>query len=516
MHLSEALPSPQVAGAVKEKGPIYAKIRGTWLKKDSLSLNNRFYPAATVEAAVASAQRRIADGALPPIKMMSSHAAGDADSVYDTVGKLTKVWLDGDDAWYEGEIPNTSAGRDLAALLQGGFHDGVSLYAEGGSAEVAEGEMNGKRVSIVKKMELERLDHTVRPGVKSARNREVVILESVDPARVSEITPAAPKPFSAFDPFYQQMLDAITGKPTSADDVYQPEAAIPPESAAAPPADLTPTSPQENAMAGTTPDLAAQIDLILEERLQALNVPAATLGGALDNLITYLAADSVQEEGRMISADNRQKLSAAHDHIAGILGMDCAGGQDEGEGSDDEPDDRPEDDTDPDGEDAMDDSEGNNAGADAQRKQFKGAKARKAAQERQAPIPQEALIARAVAAALREAGVTPKTPPKPARPVDPVTAQLAAMQAQITALTEAIPNAIKVAEKASWRQNPKRQTQIVENDDAAPGDGPIRERQDALTARMADKNVPIERRVHEAAILIEQALKERDEVMGIF
>lgn len=185
----------RATASLLEAGPIYAKTSGTFLKRDAVSLNNRFYPASTVERVVADAQARLDSG--DTLTMLVKHGSADTDESREIVGRLTRVYMDGDYARYDAEIPNTEAGRDMSALLQGGFINTVSLRSEPGSADVEAGMVGERAIDIVHGFKLGGVDYTLYPGIKDhAKVSDIQIFESVDPSTVTtrlteEASPAA-------------------------------------------------------------------------------------------------------------------------------------------------------------------------------------------------------------------------------------------------------------------------------------------------------------------------------------
>ncbi|HLG72144.1 MAG TPA: hypothetical protein VFE42_20690 [Chloroflexota bacterium] len=183
--MTDALTERIEPAAIREAGPVYAKVAGTFLKKDAISLNNRFYPAETVERVVRKAQKRLQTEGSIPIHQLVKHGAADTDESLQVVGRLTHVYMDGDYARYEGEIPNTAAGRDVATLVAGGFLNSVSLRAAPESSVVERGEMDGRALDIVRDFDLDGVDYTLYPGIRDdARVESITIFESVDPAAV--------------------------------------------------------------------------------------------------------------------------------------------------------------------------------------------------------------------------------------------------------------------------------------------------------------------------------------------
>lgn len=177
--LWEAAPAPvMVRDSLTESGPVYARVKGTFLRKGAISLNGRYYSPHAVEEAVAQAHARLKDPNALPITMVTSHGAADKDQVLETVGRVTAVGFDGDNAVYEADIANTQAGRDVATLIDGGFHRSVSLRAADGSASVLPCVIEGRNLDGVQKFTLDAIDFTTRPGLPELGRINSLVMES--------------------------------------------------------------------------------------------------------------------------------------------------------------------------------------------------------------------------------------------------------------------------------------------------------------------------------------------------
>jgi hypothetical protein len=204
-----------------------AKITGTMLRPGT-SLNRRHYTAGAIASMVKRAQARIDSGG-PPLTMRVSHPSDEPTApVTEIVGRLTKVYqADDGSAKFEAHLADTTAGRDVAALVGGKrpYLSGVSIRGSwvgdphkvqtpDGPAESADD------------MELDGLDFTHKPGVPGAgvetfaagtavgeasRGRHA-IAESVMEVSVSTIRETTPdEPYDSVDHSAAQKV--LAGRP---------------------------------------------------------------------------------------------------------------------------------------------------------------------------------------------------------------------------------------------------------------------------------------------------------------
>lgn len=133
-----------------------------------VSRNKRLYTRETIGKMVARANERISAG-MRPLSMYVSHDAMDVTGIG---GAVTRMWQEQDgSAHYTAEIPDTPAGRAIAALVdpKGGrqFLRGVSILGNWVGPERSESH-EGSLVSTGDDFELGRLDFTSNPGVDAA------------------------------------------------------------------------------------------------------------------------------------------------------------------------------------------------------------------------------------------------------------------------------------------------------------------------------------------------------------
>lgn len=184
-----------------------------------ISRNGRLYTKAHIAGMVARVQDRIASGNSPvledrdkPIEdhvvSQRTHHAAEDDST-KIVGRVTSISLDESGrARFKADIPDTSAGRDIANLLD--TSDGKPAFLRGVSgrmawltgARITRGP-NGQPVETGDELDLVGLDYTHKPGVPDAAvdtfewtsggtrtetTERVLIYESVQEAHVTAFT----------------------------------------------------------------------------------------------------------------------------------------------------------------------------------------------------------------------------------------------------------------------------------------------------------------------------------------
>jgi hypothetical protein len=160
-----------------------ATVTGAFLRT-GVSRNGRLYTAETIRRAVARMQARLDDPKGQPLAMLSHHAAGD-DSLR-IVGRVTAVEarsLDRDDvvATFAAEIANTTAGRDVAALVAtenaGSFLRNVSIRGWW-LGDVRTEQIDGQTCETADDLEIDGIDFTKSPGLPAARIDTATLLES--------------------------------------------------------------------------------------------------------------------------------------------------------------------------------------------------------------------------------------------------------------------------------------------------------------------------------------------------
>ena len=139
------------------------RIRGTALMGGGVSRNGRYYPPEGVAAAA---------GKTPlPITLYARHR----DAVEGTglpVGRVDRLYLDGPALKYEATLAPTRLGRDLRALIEGGFIAGASIRAYPYASHRAR--LGDRDVEWIDALTLRGIDFTDDPGVPEAAGFEIL------------------------------------------------------------------------------------------------------------------------------------------------------------------------------------------------------------------------------------------------------------------------------------------------------------------------------------------------------
>lgn len=150
--------------------PRIATITGAFLAP-GVSKNARLYSEGNIQKAVARMSARLSDPTADPIVMMSHHAAGD-DST-KIAARVTAVELSADGkARWTADVPDTSVGRDMAALAATGYLPTVSIRGRWvGDVRTEKVEVNGNKMEAetADDLEIDGIDFTKSPGVSGAR-----------------------------------------------------------------------------------------------------------------------------------------------------------------------------------------------------------------------------------------------------------------------------------------------------------------------------------------------------------
>lgn len=152
------------------------KIKGIAMIKNSISKNGRHYSGKLVESTVDKIKSVIESKGSYPITMQADHPTGITNQTLSTVGKISAIYLEGDNAIIEAEIANTTLGKDVQELVRGGFVEGLSIRAS--KAKSVRKNISGQMVNDITEMELKGVDLVTNPGVDGAR--VIDILESSD------------------------------------------------------------------------------------------------------------------------------------------------------------------------------------------------------------------------------------------------------------------------------------------------------------------------------------------------
>lgn len=188
---TQSLPAAAVnvptGGQTTPKSPVKARITGTFLRKNAISLNDRIYTAGCVDSVVAKAQQRLQQVGGIPLQMLAKHESMDEDESGEVVGRITDIWLEGDLAKFAADMPVTKLGEDYATLIDGGFINTVSLRSEPESAVSHKGTYDDREVDVIEDFDLAGIDFTLYPGIRDvARVETIQVFESVDPSKLGE------------------------------------------------------------------------------------------------------------------------------------------------------------------------------------------------------------------------------------------------------------------------------------------------------------------------------------------
>jgi hypothetical protein len=153
------------------------KFKGIAMIKDSISVNNKRYSGKLVDATVKNIKQILESNGSYPLNVMADHPnALTSNKTLSTVGKITDIYIEGNNAIIEAEIANTTIGKDVQELIRGKFVEGLSIRAS--KAKMKKMNIDGRSVNDVLEMELMGVDLVTNPGVKGARVLD--ILESAD------------------------------------------------------------------------------------------------------------------------------------------------------------------------------------------------------------------------------------------------------------------------------------------------------------------------------------------------
>lgn len=152
------------------------KFKGIAMIKNSISGNGRRYGGELVENTVKAIKAILENQGSYPLSVMADHPGAVSNKTLTTVGKITDIYMDGDNAIIEAEIANTSVGKDVQELIRGKFVEGLSIRAS--KAKMRTVNIDGQIVKDVLEMELNGVDLVTNPGVKGARVLD--ILESAE------------------------------------------------------------------------------------------------------------------------------------------------------------------------------------------------------------------------------------------------------------------------------------------------------------------------------------------------
>lgn len=149
------------------------KFKGIAMIKDSISGNGRHYGSKLVENTVKKVKSILETEGSYPLTVMADHPNGTtSNKTLTTVGKITDMYMDGNNAIIEAEIANTTYGKDVQELIRGKFVEGLSIRAS--KAVMEKKYIGDKMVNDVLEMELNGVDLVTNPGVKGAKVLDIL------------------------------------------------------------------------------------------------------------------------------------------------------------------------------------------------------------------------------------------------------------------------------------------------------------------------------------------------------
>jgi hypothetical protein len=148
------------------------KFKGIAMIKDSISGNGRRYGGELVENTVKAIKTILESTGSYPLSVMADHPGMVSNKTLTTVGKITDIYMEGNNAIIEAEIANTSIGKDVQELIRGKFVEGLSIRAS--KAKMKKVNIDGQIVNDVLEMELMGVDLVTNPGVKGARVLDIL------------------------------------------------------------------------------------------------------------------------------------------------------------------------------------------------------------------------------------------------------------------------------------------------------------------------------------------------------
>jgi hypothetical protein len=294
----EATPTPKAR---------IASFKTKWLEDGAKSRNGRVYPRDAVEKLVQSAQVALSNPNHPdPLLCYTSHAAADDDRSREIAGKVTKVWKQGNEAWAQIDIPDTTSGRDVAVLAKHGYLR-TSLRASG--AELSIDRESGIPKVGGDHLTFRGIDLTTTPGIETVTVQDVV-MESSKQATLSEIFEFDPTTRIVEEQAMEIREDGDNTIPTMA-------------SGESPYVDDSPTTSSQSQGHYPVPPVQ-DVNNGLPSNDAANNVVQMVHDRAAAALRLSCCPDGMQESGAELSARNKGHLQAIHDSAAKHLGKNCA------------------------------------------------------------------------------------------------------------------------------------------------------------------------------------------------
>ena len=287
-----------------------ARLKVCWIEDNVVSLNNRQYTQQAVDSLIASGQARIADSNALPLTCYLSHEDAELDKTLCLVGRVSQIWREGTKGMALIDIPDTSAGRDLLSLCEGGFIKSIRLRASDPQMQVSRNSSLPQVVSA----KLQGIDFTTSPGLSQIARITDVLRESFkDDNMLVEAFPSLENTMKklkedGIEPLVANGVTVGVADTTPGDGYANRVMSMPPKF-------------QEP---GDEPPMASATEAHQAVHGHLANVLDATVAPIHSQESSALP--TLSEAGRKIAMAHATKLVAAHDESAKQLGMKCEGG----------------------------------------------------------------------------------------------------------------------------------------------------------------------------------------------
>lgn len=286
-----------------------ARLKVCWIEDNVVSLNNRQYTQQAVDSLIASGQARIADSNALPLTCYLSHEDAELDKTLCIVGRVSQIWREGTKGMALIDVPDTSAGRDLLSLCEGGFIKSISLRASDPQMQVSRNSSLPQVVSA----KLQGIDFTTSPGLSQIARITDVLRESFKDENM--LIEAFPSLENTMDKLKEDGIEPL------ASGVTQGVADTTPGDGYANRVMSMPPKFQEP---GDEPAMASAVEahkIVHDHLANVLDATVAPIHGKESSALPTLS-----EAGRKIAMAHATKLVAAHDEAAKQASMSCEGG----------------------------------------------------------------------------------------------------------------------------------------------------------------------------------------------
>lgn len=177
------------------------KIKAIGITAGVVNGNGRLYPAAVLEAAVQDLQSHLHESAGQGRLLLLGEAEHPSSksgrpNLLETVVKWESISFDGSQTALEGHILETSKGKDILALMEGGVLPGISQRGYGQSKIV---KRDGQRVEEITTLKITGYDLVIEPSdphaVVTLFESKSIMEETMDPEEILKIIREHPELF---------------------------------------------------------------------------------------------------------------------------------------------------------------------------------------------------------------------------------------------------------------------------------------------------------------------------------